>query len=117
MTIITSNIKGARTLANVIIKLIGVKNNSNVIKLESRDTNFDRGMTNEFVFDCKDIGDIIEIIIGLDDSHRSLGWHLNFVNIKIEAIQKTWHFYYQQWLDSSIGDKVISRELILGDNK
>lgn len=114
---ITSNIKGAGTSANVKIKLIGVQNSSNFMTLESANTNFQKGTTDEFFFYCKDLGDLAKIIISHDDSGWSPSWHLDCINIKVEEIKKEWQFDCQQWFDSSIGDKAISRELIFGNKK
>lgn len=113
---ITSDVKGAGTSANVTIVMFGSNATSEVLKLESAVNNFEKGQTDEFVFDCKDLGELKKLRVSHDNSGKRAGWHLHSVRIREEASRKEWCFFCDQWLDSSIGDKLIERELLV-DNE
>lgn len=64
---VTSDLRGAGTNANVYIQLFGEKNDSGKIPLELSKTNrdkFERGQTDVFEIKEADVGDIRKIRIG-----------------------------------------------------
>ncbi|XP_072045883.1 lipoxygenase homology domain-containing protein 1-like [Amphiura filiformis] len=110
----TSNDKNSGTDANVHIYIYGENGETEKIPLKKSKTHrdkFERGNTDEFEIDAKDVGDITKIKIGHDNKGAfGGGWKLD--NVEVETSLGTRkHFACGRWLDKKEDDKKIEREL------
>ncbi len=66
--VVTGDVKGAGTNANVHLVLIGDKGESKKVIFQNQKTHFDKGKLDTFNFKAKDVGDIKKIRIGHDNT-------------------------------------------------
>ncbi len=112
---VTSDIRGAGTDANVYIQLYGDKNDSGKIPLETSKSNpnkFERGQTDVFEVKEADVGDIRKIRIGHDGTGPGAGWHMKEVVIDAPKLGHKWRFPCNHWFDKREEDGKIERELL-----
>eukprot|EP00854_Cymbomonas_tetramitiformis_P003095 gene3095-3928_t len=103
----TSDIRGAGTDANVTIKLLGPNLSSDLLALDNSKNNFERNMMDEFVVDCKNIGEVTRVEIGHDGKYPLSGWHLNKVIVTNLVTSGSAFFHHNKWLDSASGRRVM----------
>lgn len=77
----TSQIRGASTEANVFLELIGDRNQSGRFELDAMTTSFQRGQVDVFFVTLNNVGTLLEVIIGHDNSGSNPQWHLELVEI------------------------------------
>uniref|UniRef100_A0A3P8VXQ5 PLAT domain-containing protein n=1 Tax=Cynoglossus semilaevis TaxID=244447 RepID=A0A3P8VXQ5_CYNSE len=102
--VITGDIKGAGTDANVFITLYGVNGDSGQRALKQKFRNlFERGKTNRFILEMLDLGELLRVKMEHDCSHPNSGWYLECVEVTNTANSVTTIFHCGKWLGT---DKV-----------
>ncbi|XP_076005611.1 lipoxygenase homology domain-containing protein 1 [Genypterus blacodes] len=110
--VITGDIKGAGTDANVFITLYGVNGDSGKRPLRQKFRNlFERGRTDRFVLEMLDLGELLRARMEHDSSSSSCGWFLECVEVTNTATSVTTIFLCGKWLDAFKADKQIQRVL------
>ncbi|XP_035234693.1 lipoxygenase homology domain-containing protein 1 isoform X2 [Anguilla anguilla] len=82
VTVVTGDVRAAGTNANIFIQIYGDLGKTDLITLKSRSNNFERGTTEIFKIEVKDVGKIFKIRIGHDGTGLGSGWFLETVHIK-----------------------------------
>uniref|UniRef100_A0A667ZD74 Lipoxygenase homology PLAT domains 1 n=1 Tax=Myripristis murdjan TaxID=586833 RepID=A0A667ZD74_9TELE len=82
ITVVTGDVTFAGTNAAVFIQIYGENGKTEVITLESRSNNYERGITEIFRLEARDVGKIFKIRIGHDGSGIGSGWFLETVDVK-----------------------------------
>uniref|UniRef100_A0A3B4AXR7 PLAT domain-containing protein n=1 Tax=Periophthalmus magnuspinnatus TaxID=409849 RepID=A0A3B4AXR7_9GOBI len=110
--VITGDVKGAGTDANVFITLYGVNGDSGKRPLRQKFRNlFERGQTDRFVVEMLDLGELLRIKVEHDNSSPSSGWFLECVEVTNTANSVTTIFMCGKWLDVKKADGHIQRVL------
>ncbi|XP_048065057.1 lipoxygenase homology domain-containing protein 1 isoform X2 [Megalobrama amblycephala] len=82
VTVVTGDVFAGGTNANVFIQIYGDQGKTEVLNLGSRSNNFERGTTEIFKVEAKDVGKIFKIRISNDETGIGAGWYLDRVEIK-----------------------------------
>ncbi|KXZ51726.1 hypothetical protein GPECTOR_11g173 [Gonium pectorale] len=107
--VVTSNISGAGTDANVYVHLYGTEGEAGPLRLDNPKNNFEAGDTDVFNIKAPDTGDLQKIRLWHDNSGLGAAWHCEIVIITNRARNKTWYFYCGQWLDKKSGlEKILT---------
>lgn len=69
-------------------------------------------MLSEFVIDDEELGDIVEVTVGHDNTGASPSWHLEHMTITNTKTGRTYYFTCGQWFDTRMGDGAIERVLV-----
>ena len=110
--IITGDVKGAGTDANVFITLYGVNGDSGIRQLQQKFRNlFERDHTDRFVLEMLDLGELLRVKVEHDNSGPSAGWFLECVEVTNTANSVTTIFQCGKWLDTKKADGQIQRVL------
>ncbi|XP_039606557.1 lipoxygenase homology domain-containing protein 1-like [Polypterus senegalus] len=115
----TSDISGAGTDANVFIIVFGENGDTGTIALkESNNTNkFERDQMDVFRFsDMLSLGDLSKVRVWHDNKGVGAGWHLEFIEVKDETLDKTFRFQCDRWLAKDEDDGQVIRELACANN-
>ncbi|CAH1787210.1 unnamed protein product [Owenia fusiformis] len=114
--VITGDIKGAGTDANVHLTIFGTNGDTGKRPLTQRFRDlFERNQTDKFTLECLDLGELTKLKIEHDDKGWGAGWFLDRVEVINMATNKTTTFPCEQWLDKKKGDGEICRELFPRD--
>ena len=102
MTVVTSDIRGAGTEANVQASLVGSLGNvSGPHRLDNCEANFSRGRTD--IFELSAALDVVEKLrIGHDGRGAVCAWHLATICLEAEGMP-TVHFEHNAWLSAADG--------------
>ncbi|GIL93968.1 hypothetical protein Vretimale_245, partial [Volvox reticuliferus] len=112
VSVTTSNIRGAGTDANVFIQMFGDEGETGRIKLDNPGKNdFERGNTDVFLFEDKNVGNLRKIRIGHDGAGLGAGWHLQRVVVENLTTGQVVVFDVNRWFDRSEDDGAIERDL------
>uniref|UniRef100_A0A3Q2ZDP0 Lipoxygenase homology PLAT domains 1b n=1 Tax=Kryptolebias marmoratus TaxID=37003 RepID=A0A3Q2ZDP0_KRYMA len=110
--IITGDVKGAGTDANVFITIYGVNGDSGRRQLRQKFRNlFERGKTDRFVLEMLDLGELLRVKVEHDGSSSNCGWFLECVEVTNTANSVTTIFQCGKWLDAQKADGQILRVL------
>ncbi|XP_058493118.1 lipoxygenase homology domain-containing protein 1 [Solea solea] len=110
--VITGDVKGAGTDANVFITLYGVNGDSGKRALQQKFRNlFERGHADRFVMEMLDLGELLRVKVEHDNSSSSSGWYLECVEVTNTANSVTTIFLCGKWLDKNKADGQIQRVL------
>ncbi|KAM9262068.1 lipoxygenase homology domain-containing protein 1 [Morus bassanus] len=115
----TSDVGGAGTDANVSLILFGENGDSGTLALkESNKSNkFERNQMDEFNFsDMLSLGDLCKLRIWHDNKGIAPGWHLEYIDVKDSAMDKTFRFQCDRWLAKGEDDGQLIRELACANN-
>ncbi|XP_064294800.1 lipoxygenase homology domain-containing protein 1 [Phalacrocorax carbo] len=115
----TSDVGGAGTDANVWLILFGENGDSGTLALkESNKSNkFERNQMDEFNFsDMLSLGDLCKVRIWHDNKGIAPGWHLEYIDVKDSAMDKTFRFQCDRWLAKGEDDGQLIRELACANN-
>lgn len=109
----TSNDKNAGTDAKVFIQLFGAKPDvfSDEIRLDNKENNFEKGKTDEFEIEAKDIGWLKEIRIFHNNKGDKPAWKLNSIAIKDLKADYEWNIYVNKWFSQDEDDKLTDRTI------
>jgi len=111
--VITGDVFGASTNANVFITVFGTRNNTEKTTLDNEENNFERAKTDKFTVEFPDLGEVTKIRIGHDNKRVGLtdpNWYCKSVSVTSLRTSDTWNFNIDKWFDSGSGDKLIVRE-------
>jgi hypothetical protein len=116
VTVKTASVKGAGTDSDVFIKLFGVKDQKQVVSenlsLESGQDDFERGKTDTFKVQTKDLGELHHVRIGHNGHGIGSGWMLEWLEVKDDGVDgPPTHFQCNRWFDESADDGLIVRDL------
>uniref|UniRef100_A0A3Q3R3S5 PLAT domain-containing protein n=1 Tax=Monopterus albus TaxID=43700 RepID=A0A3Q3R3S5_MONAL len=110
--VITGDVKGAGTDANVFITIYGVNGDSGKRQLRQKFRNlFERGRTDRFVLEMLDLGELLRVRVEHDNSGTNGGWFLEFIEVTNTANSVTTIFQCGKWLDTRKADMQIQRVL------
>ncbi|XP_047448234.1 lipoxygenase homology domain-containing protein 1 [Mugil cephalus] len=110
--VITGDVKGGGTDANVFITIYGVNGDSGKRPLRQKFRNlFERGQTDRFVLEMLDLGELLRVRVEHDGSGTSCGWYLECVEVTNTANSVTTIFMCGKWLDVKKADGQIQRVL------
>jgi hypothetical protein len=93
----------------------GENGDSGKRKLEGSGNLFERSRSDNFGFECVELGNISRVIIGHDGSGVGSGWFLDKVIVKSVSLKKEWYFLCGKWLDKGEDDGKIERELVASE--
>ncbi|XP_067839158.1 lipoxygenase homology domain-containing protein 1-like [Heptranchias perlo] len=110
--VITGDVKGAGTDANVSITIYGTNGDTGNRMLKQKFRNlFERGHTDRFILEVLDLGELHKVKIEHDSSSANAGWMLERVEITNTATGVSTIFPCGKWLDKKKGDGLTFREL------
>ncbi|GAB4821886.1 hypothetical protein N2152v2_008932 [Parachlorella kessleri] len=111
VTATTTDLRGADTTANVYITLHGSRGDSQRHALATGPHNFERGSTDAFAIQDRDLGMLEAVTIGHDGTGLKPAWHLQQVSVINSTSGQEWLFPCRQWFDADSGDRNIERRL------
>ncbi|KAM6328427.1 LOW QUALITY PROTEIN: lipoxygenase homology domain-containing protein 1 [Alca torda] len=82
VSVVTGDMRAAGTNAKVFMQIYGETGKTELIILENRSNNFERGATDVFKREAADVGKIYKIRIGHDGTGIGDGWFLESVTLK-----------------------------------
>ncbi|XP_068857631.1 lipoxygenase homology domain-containing protein 1 [Aphelocoma coerulescens] len=82
VSVVTGDVRAAGTNAKVFMQIYGESGKTELIILENRSNNFERGATDIFKREAADVGKIYKIRIGHDGTGIGDGWFLESVTLK-----------------------------------
>uniref|UniRef100_A0A3Q2WL46 Lipoxygenase homology PLAT domains 1b n=1 Tax=Haplochromis burtoni TaxID=8153 RepID=A0A3Q2WL46_HAPBU len=112
----TGEKKYAGTDSNVFAILFG-ENDDTIINLKAcknYKNKFEQGMINEFTVEAVDLGDLVKVRIGHDNSGSS-GWFLDWIDIDAPSQGQRMRFPCGRWLDKGEDDGATVRDLYPAD--
>ncbi|XP_056875603.1 lipoxygenase homology domain-containing protein 1 [Takifugu flavidus] len=115
----TSDNAGAGTDANVWIIVFGENGDSGTLALKecNKSNKFERKQVDTFRFlDILSLGELSKVRIWHDNTGIAPGWHLEYVEVKDEIMDKTFRFPCDRWLAKNDDDGQIMRELACANN-
>ena len=116
--VLTSDIKGSGTDANMSIVVFGGKGDTGEHKLDNSANNFERGMKDVFHLEGVDVGAIERIRIGHDNSGTFFGgasWHCASVGVTNTTTGVRETFSVNKWFATDKPPKQISQVLYPGN--
>ncbi|KAG2432966.1 hypothetical protein HXX76_008694 [Chlamydomonas incerta] len=116
VTTFTSDIRGAGTDANVHFVMHGTLGDGTRHILSSGQDDFERGMVNEFLIEDEELGDLLEVTVGHDNTGNGPSWHLDHITVTNLKTGAVYLFPCRMWFDSRIGDGALERTLEVGDS-
>ncbi|KFQ09587.1 Lipoxygenase homology domain-containing protein 1, partial [Leptosomus discolor] len=140
VSVVTGDMRAAGTNAKVFMQIYGETGKTELIILENRSNNFERGATDIFKREAADVGRIYKIRIGHDGKGIGDGWFLESVTLKrlatkmkdsdkkkkkkkksdeeeeeetkVEEVMDVYTFVAHRWLAKDEGDKELVVELV-----
>ncbi|XP_075267211.1 lipoxygenase homology domain-containing protein 1 [Opisthocomus hoazin] len=141
VSVVTGEMRAAGTNAKVFMQIYGETGKTELIILENRSNNFERGATDIFKREAADVGKIYKIRIGHDGKGIGDGWFLESVTLKrlapkmkesdkkkkkkkkksdeeeeeetkVEEVMDVYTFVAHRWLAKDEGDKELVVELV-----
>ena len=112
VTVVTSDIKGAGTDADVTLSFSGSKGNSGDHRLDNSRNNFERGMVDAFQIKSLDVGTITSCCIGHNNRGFGAGWHMQSLTITDTNTGVETIFVCDMWFAKDEGDGEIVRTLV-----
>uniref|UniRef100_A0A8C3ALE5 Lipoxygenase homology PLAT domains 1 n=1 Tax=Cyclopterus lumpus TaxID=8103 RepID=A0A8C3ALE5_CYCLU len=109
--ILTSDVKGAGTDAQVFLQIYGEKGKSDEIRLENNSDSFEQGQLDKFMIEMPDMGRLRKVRIWHEKRHPFAGWHLAKVTLLKTLTMEEYSFECGRWLDINEDDNEIAREL------
>ncbi|XP_076139289.1 lipoxygenase homology domain-containing protein 1-like [Alosa pseudoharengus] len=82
VTVVTGKVFAAGTNARVFLQIYGTEGKTELLRLENRSNNFEKGTTEIFKIEALDVGRVYKIRIGHDGSGVADGWFLDTVHVK-----------------------------------
>ncbi|XP_057675206.1 lipoxygenase homology domain-containing protein 1-like isoform X2 [Corythoichthys intestinalis] len=116
----TSDVAGAGTDANVWVIIFGENGDTGTLALKecNRSNKFERKQVDTFRFsEILSLGDLSKVRVWHDNTGLAPGWHLDYIDVKDELMDKTFRFPCDRWLAKNDGDGQIMRELACANNE
>ncbi|GLC44364.1 hypothetical protein PLESTF_000049800 [Pleodorina starrii] len=116
VTVVTSDLRGAGTDANVYLEITGENGGKEVcgkrVTLDNSTNNFERAAVDKFLLKkYRNCGNLTKIRIGHDNAGMAPGWHLDYVEVLDDATGVSYFFPCGKWFDKKEGDQAIERLL------
>ncbi|KAF7660325.1 hypothetical protein LDENG_00284760 [Lucifuga dentata] len=115
----TSDVSGSGTDANVWLIIFGENGDTGTIMLKdsNKSNKFERKQTDTFRFsDILSVGELSKLRVWHDDKGLASGWHLEYIDVLDESMDKTFLFPCDRWLAKNEDNGQIMRELACADN-
>ncbi|XP_073475133.1 lipoxygenase homology domain-containing protein 1 [Aquarana catesbeiana] len=115
----TSDVTGGGTDANVFMTIFGENGDSGTLAMKQSNNNnkFEKNQMDSFRFpDMLSLGDLCKVRVWHDNSGVGPGWHLEYIDVRDELMNKTFRFQCDRWLAKNRDDKQIIRELACANN-
>ncbi|XP_061672103.1 LOW QUALITY PROTEIN: lipoxygenase homology domain-containing protein 1-like [Syngnathoides biaculeatus] len=115
----TSDVRGAGTDANVCLIVFGEFGDTGTLPLrESANRNkFERKTRDVFRFpDVLSLGELSKVRVWHDNKGAAPGWHLDYIDVKDEIMDRTFRFPCDRWLAKNEDDGQIIGELACANN-
>uniref|UniRef100_A0AAQ5YJ88 PLAT domain-containing protein n=1 Tax=Amphiprion ocellaris TaxID=80972 RepID=A0AAQ5YJ88_AMPOC len=115
----TSDVAAAGTDANVWIIVFGENGDTGTLALKecNKSNKFERKQVDTFRFsDILSLGDLSKVRVWHDNTGLAPGWHLEYIDVKDEIMDKTFRFPCDRWLAKNDDDGQIMRELACANN-
>ncbi|XP_032395727.1 lipoxygenase homology domain-containing protein 1 isoform X1 [Etheostoma spectabile] len=115
----TSDNAGAGTDANVWIIIFGENGDTGTLALKecNKSNKFERKQVDTFRFsDVLSMGELSKVRVWHDNSGPAPGWHLDYIDVKDDIMDKTFRFSCDRWLAKNDDDGQIMRELACANN-
>lgn len=103
VTVVTSDVRGAGTDADVMLTMVGDKGSAGPFKLDDSKNNFERGQTDTFTVQAREVGALQHIQISCKGGGLGAAWHLAHVTITHPLTQSVTRFDYNNWFDKRQG--------------
>ncbi|CAD7701203.1 unnamed protein product, partial [Ostreobium quekettii] len=101
--VVTGDVRGAGTDADVFLDLRGAKGTSGPMMLEAAGDVFERGQRDAFRLRAPDVGPLREIEVSHNGKGRGPDWYLDSIELTDESSGRNYLFLAQRWLKSSKG--------------
>jgi len=111
VTVVTGDVPGAGTDANVYLSIFGDVASSSDNRLNSTLASFEKGQTDVFYLTLPNLGNLQKITIYHDNTGVAPGWYLDRVVISNMRTSQQWTFSCYCWLAVDEGDGSISRTI------
>ncbi|KAE8285273.1 Lipoxygenase-like proteiny domain-containing protein 1 [Larimichthys crocea] len=115
----TGDHAGAGTDANVWIIIFGENGDSGTLALKesTKSNKFERKQMDTFRFtDILSLGDLSKVRVWHDNTGPAPGWHLEYIDVKDELLDKPFRFPCDRWLAKNADDGQIMIELPCSNN-
>ncbi|XP_062333408.1 lipoxygenase homology domain-containing protein 1-like [Osmerus eperlanus] len=115
----TSDVAGAGTDANVWLIVFGENGDTGTLALKecNKSNKFERKQNDTFRFpDVFSLGELSKVRVWHDNSGPAPGWHLEYVDVRDETLDKTFRFPCDRWLAKNEDDGQLMRELPCANN-
>uniref|UniRef100_A0A3Q3IZ75 PLAT domain-containing protein n=1 Tax=Monopterus albus TaxID=43700 RepID=A0A3Q3IZ75_MONAL len=115
----TSDVSRAGTDANVWVIIFGENGDSGTLALKesSKPNKFERKQLDTFRFlDILSLGELSKVRVWHDNTGIAPGWHLEYIDVKDEMMDKMFRFPCDRWLAKSDDDGQIMRDLACANN-
>uniref|UniRef100_A0A3P8UHJ0 Lipoxygenase homology PLAT domains 1 n=1 Tax=Cynoglossus semilaevis TaxID=244447 RepID=A0A3P8UHJ0_CYNSE len=115
----TSDVAGAGTDANVWVIIFGENGDTGTLALKecNKSNKFERKQVDTFRFsEILSLGELSKIRVWHDNTGLAPGWHLDYIDVKDELLDKTFRFPCDRWLAKNDDDGQIMRELACANN-
>uniref|UniRef100_A0A3Q2V469 Lipoxygenase homology PLAT domains 1a n=1 Tax=Haplochromis burtoni TaxID=8153 RepID=A0A3Q2V469_HAPBU len=112
VSVMTGDVYGAGTDANVFLTIYGDLGDTGERKLSKSETNsnkFERGSVDKFTIEAVDLGQIFKIKIRHDNSMVSPDWYLDQVEVLDIDTEEVFLFLCERWLSKKREDRRIQR--------
>ncbi|PNH12713.1 Lipoxygenase y domain-containing protein 1 [Tetrabaena socialis] len=116
VTVVTSDIRGAGTDANVYLEIMGENGGKEVVgkrvTLDNSTNNFERAQVDKFLLKrYRNCGNLTKIRIGHDNAGMAPGWHCDHIEVADDATGVSYFFPCNKWFDKGEDDRAIERLL------
>ena len=98
VAILTADVGGAGTDADISIDLSGNQGSTTQYKLDNSEDNFERNKWDYFEFEANDVGDIREFWLYSDNSGSRPDWCVAFVQIWKDSARWGYVDYEERWV-------------------
>ncbi|XP_060929737.1 lipoxygenase homology domain-containing protein 1-like [Limanda limanda] len=115
----TSDVAGAGTDAKVWVIIFGENGDTGTLALKecSKSNKFERKQMDTFCFsEILSLGELSKVRVWHDNAGPAPGWHLEYIDVKDEIMDKTFRFPCDRWLAKNDDDGQIMRELACANN-
>ncbi|GFR41097.1 hypothetical protein Agub_g1741 [Astrephomene gubernaculifera] len=118
VTVVTSDLRGAGTDANVYLEITGERDGKEItgkrVTLDNSTNNFERAAVDKFMLKkYRNCGNLTKIRIGHDNAGMAPGWHCDYVEVMDDATGVSYFFPCNKWFDRGEDDRVIERVLLV----
>ncbi|KAM3842453.1 LOW QUALITY PROTEIN: lipoxygenase homology domain-containing protein 1 [Diretmus argenteus] len=115
----TGDVSAAGTDANVWLIVFGENGDTGTLPLKdsNKSNKFERKQLDTFRFpDILSLGELSKVRVWHDNSGPAPGWHLEYIDVKDETMDKVFRFPCDRWLAKNDDDGQIMRELACANN-